>query len=863
MRRNRLNGMTIGMIAICILALISTIFSLYSTAKLTEQINIINKNTYLVKGEIQTIRSRLSEIRMILPTLLENDNVTQKNEIYAILLERDKLQDETIQNIREHYLGPATDIDELQIAFAEIREVRLKAVEIYLPQSDMKEILEYFTDNVDPYNDQILKELKDIEDGVDKRMGAIAKESKTTQVIANTVAISLLVFIIAMIIYTSYNENKKNKEIAYRERLFDLLSTSTEDVFYIYSVSGKCYEYVSTNSKKLLGIESDIFYDKPLILKEYLSEESRKKYSEIVNAGDLFDYTECDLEFGKDGIDKNLKLRIYPVLLRKKLVRNIAVVSDQTETIAHQNVLKDALLSAQRANDAKRDFLSRMSHEIRTPMNTIIGMNTIALRHIDDMDYVINCLKKISFSSNHLLSLINDILDMSKIEDNKLSINHARFDLKKLIESVNTLIYHQAMEKDLTFDININGLTEETFIGDSLRVNQILINLLSNALKFTPNGGRIGLDISKACTKGKMIVIRFVIYDNGIGMSEEFMSRLFSPFEQADSMIAQKYGGTGLGMSITKNLVTLMNGIISVESELNEGTKITVELPFESIEQSFAPNKDFNDIKVLVVDDDQNTCEHAMILMEQIGIKASWVCSGKEAVESVMTAHKQDEDYDVCFIDWCMPEMDGVETARNIRKELGPDTLIIIISAYDWSMIENEAREAGVDAFVSKPIFISSIYDTLNTVILPKSGKTAKDIKEKQTQYDFKGKKVLLAEDNMINQEVATALLKEVGLDIECVENGELALEKFEASPDDMYAIILMDIQMPIMNGYEATRKIRKSAHTNAKSIPIIAMTANAFSEDVQLAKNAGMNGHVTKPIDIDILYKTLAEFIK
>lgn len=861
MKRNHLSWMALGTIAICTLAFLSTVFSVYTTSELTKQIDLMYENTYKVRSEVEAISSRLAEIRLILPTLLENDNTYQMERIYNMLKERDERQNDSIESIKANYLGPQDDIEQLIAAFTKLKKARLTAIDRLSGKIELKDITEYFNDKVDPYADAVKKILQQIESNADNHMEVTHKEADITQKVANTVAILLCVLIVGLVIITTRVEKHKNGEIKYREQLFDLISSNTEDVFYIYSCSAKTFEYVSRNSSRLLGIESREFYDEPRKLREFLIDEIPDDYDAIFENGTLSEIYECDLKYANKDKQLILKVRIYPVFELGKVRRYIVVLSDQTKVIEHQNILNDALLSAQRANAAKRDFLSRMSHEIRTPMNTIIGMTAIGLRHIDDLGYVENCLKKITFSSGHLLSLINDILDMSKIEDDKLAISHEIFDFRKLIESVTTIIYPQTAERKQNFEVTISGLTEEILIGDALRVNQVLLNILSNSVKFTPQGGKIEMNIAKIKSSiNGQIRLRFTISDTGIGMNEEFMGRLFTPFEQADSTISQKYGGTGLGMSITKNLISLMNGTIMVSSQVNKGSVFTIELPFGINEdENTVYNQELTDLNVLVVDDDKNTCEHAMVLMEQIGINASWVCSGREAIEQVIKAHDNGEGYDVCFIDWCMPDMDGVETAKLIRNKLGPDTIIIIISAYDWSEIEKEAREVGVNAFVSKPIFASSISNTLNSMIVPKS--LSKSTKTKK--YDFKGKKIMLAEDNETNREIAGILLNDIGITVDNVENGKEALERFENSEVDEYTLILMDIQMPLMNGYDATRAIRKSNHERANSIPIIAMTANAFNEDIVAAKEAGMDGHLAKPIDIDLLYSTMDTYMK
>ena len=528
--------------------------------------------------------------------------------------------------------------------------------------------------------------------------------------------------------------------------------------------------------------------------------------------------------------------------------------------LKHQLILQDALNSAKKANDAKRSFLSRMSHEIRTPMNAIIGMTTIAFNYLDDQKRLTDCLSKITFSSRHLLMLINDVLDMSKIEDGKLNVNNEVFDLKKVIESLTDIHYQQAAARGLTFELTVSGFDEEMLIGDPLRVNQILINLLSNAIKFTPKGGSVKLEVRKLRRQGDRLWLRFTIKDTGIGMEPEFLKNLYEPFEQANNGVAKKYGGTGLGMAITKNLVALMDGSIDVQSEPGAGTVFNVDLPFGLPEQAENKAAVLDELKVLVVDDDRDCCEHASLLLQKMGVCVDWVLNGFAAVDKVKFAIEIGEGcYDVCFIDWCMPDLNGIETARRIREYVGPEALIIIISAYDWSEIEQQAHAAGVNAFIAKPLFASSLYNTLLTVA-QKGQLTAGETGREQIKYDFAGKKVLLAEDNELNAEIAVELLKLVGLEVDHAANGQEAVELFQQSAA-AYLMIFMDIQMPLMNGYEAARIIRGSAAASAQSIPIIAMTANAFRDDVQAALDAGMNGHIAKPIDVDILYKTIAEY--
>lgn len=551
-------------------------------------------------------------------------------------------------------------------------------------------------------------------------------------------------------------------------------------------------------------------------------------------------------------------LMIVIVIYAYKL-RNEYLINDELKR--QQKILQDALLVAQKANDAKRDFLSRMSHEIRTPMNAIIGMSAVAFNYLDDKKRTADCLSKITFSSKHLLMLLNDVLDMSKIENGKLNIRQELFDLKNLVTSLADINYGLATAKGLAFEIVISGFKDELLLGDSMRVNQILLNLLSNAIKFTPKGGSVRLEIRMLRSASDKIWLRFIVKDSGIGMKKEFLEHLYEPFEQADNGIARKYGGTGLGMAITKNLVAIMDGTIEVESQEGAGTTFMVDLPFGVSKVDKKTAAEMEEMRVLVVDDDNDTCEHAAVLLKGMGVNVDWALNGFEAIEKVRSACEDDgRCYDVCFIDWCMPELDGIETARRMRRYVGPDVLIIIISAYDWSGIEEQAKAAGVNAFIAKPFFASNLYNTLLTVSRkPELGFSAVGNKE---TYDFGGKKVLLVEDNELNMEIASELLKFVNLQVEHAENGKVAVDIFRNSKEKEYALIFMDIQMPLMNGYDAARCIRSSEHPAAGTIPIIAMTANAFNDDVQAAYDAGMNGHLAKPIDVEVLYKTIARYI-
>ena len=535
----------------------------------------------------------------------------------------------------------------------------------------------------------------------------------------------------------------------------------------------------------------------------------------------------------------------------------------QKKLTEQAEALKDALAVAEHANQAKTDFLSRMSHEIRTPMNAILGMTTIAAAYIDDQKRVEDCLEKIGYSSKHLMALINDVLDMSKISEGKVRIAQETFNLENVVESISSIIYPQADAKGLIFTVPLIDLSETVMIGDSLRLNQILLNLLSNALKFTPAGGTIRLEIRQLQRTEDRMRLRFTVSDTGTGMSGKFLDRLFVPFEQENLGAGQTLGGTGLGMPITKNLVTLMGGTITVKSEVGKGTVFTVELDFQT-----PPDKDrvipqkqheLESLKVLIADDDRDSCIHASLMLKKMGILSDWVLTGQECVNRIRESHQSGTDYDVCLADLKMPDIDGVEVARRVRVEVGPETTIIIITAYDWTNVEVRAREAGVDMFLTKPVFASTLYNALLSVT--GIDRAVRVPAEKNHRPELAGHHVLLAEDNDLNREIAVELLQMIGITVDWAENGRAALDKFLAD-GDTYDLILMDVQMPVMDGYQATAAIRSSGHERAGTIPIIAMTADAFHEDIVKAETAGMNGHLAKPIDPELLYETVAEYL-
>jgi PAS domain S-box-containing protein len=525
--------------------------------------------------------------------------------------------------------------------------------------------------------------------------------------------------------------------------------------------------------------------------------------------------------------------------------------------------LQDALAAAQHANRAKTTFLNNMSHDIRTPMNAIIGFTSLAATHIDNTEQVQDYLAKITTSSNHLLSLINDVLDMSRIESGKVKIEEKETSLPEIMHDLKTIVQADISSKQLEFFIDTADVVNEHVLCDKLRLNQVLLNLLSNAMKFTKPGGIVSVRIlQKGNAAEGCASYDFQVKDTGIGMSKEFLEHVFEPFEREQTSTVSGIQGTGLGMAITKNIVDMMGGTISADSEVGKGSTFTVSLQFKtcsgSVRQEVIP--ELNGLRALVADDDFNTCSSVTKMLSTIGMRPDWTTSGKEAVLRTRLAEEQNDSYAAYIIDWLMPDMNGIEVVRRIRGIIGEETPIIILTAYDWSDIEEEARNAGVTGFCSKPIFLSELREVLES---PFASPDSEPDEQEENCCSFEGKKILLVEDNELNQEIAVEILQEAGFVLDMADDGAVAVEKMKAAEPGQYDLILMDIQMLIMDGYEATGQIRKLENPNLARIPIIAMTANAFDEDRKAALDAGMNGHIAKPIDVPKLMEVLGEILK
>ncbi|MBQ3322586.1 MAG: response regulator [Firmicutes bacterium] len=619
---------------------------------------------------------------------------------------------------------------------------------------------------------------------------------------------------------------------------------------YLESVTAYCNQYVleSYRDNFLAFVQPDAIRqgleENPIISYRYLISVDGKESWEVVRFASVLD---------PEAPDDNQVHNVGACF---------ADVDAETRfSLEQQQALSDALETAEQANRAKTAFLSNMSHEIRTPMNAIIGMDTIALNDPDTPPKTKEYLEKIGDSAEHLLNLINDILDMSRIESGRFVLKNEEFSFSKFLEYINTMFSGQCADNDLNYHCHINGPVDDYYIGDNMKLRQVLINLLGNAVKFTPEGGTVELTVERTANYQNQSTLQFKVSDTGIGMSDEFLPKVFDTFAQEDSSMTNKYGSSGLGLAITKNIVEMMNGNISVESEKGKGSTFTFTVTLmnaaghEDDDREIRPDE----MTVLVVDDDPVACEHAKLVLEQAGIAAELAQSGAEAIEMVKLRHARRDPYNLILVDWKMPEMDGVETTRKMRDIIGRESAIIILTAYRWDDVLEEALRAGVDSFISKPLFVNAVLEEFNSALKHKQSAGMATA----AKADLKGRHILLAEDVPVNAEIMIMVLQGREMEADLAENGKIAVEKFQSHEPGYYDAILMDMRMPEMDGLEATRIIRALDRPDAKSIPIIALTANAFDEDVQRSLQAGLNAHLSKPVRPESLYETLESLIE
>ncbi len=682
-----------------------------------------------------------------------------------------------------------------------------------------------------------------------------------TMLLGGAIVFGIAVFIIELILQKNrISLKRRDIEILYRDELFQKLSMNVDDVFLMLDAKTYKADYVSPNVEKLLGITVEQIQKDIGVLGKLHSEDFEDPKKNYLKEIQVNEQQEWDFEYVHQ---KTGEQRWFHIIAMGSEVNGkkkyILVMSDRTVDKKMNQALYEAVRAAETANRAKSTFLSNMSHDIRTPMNAVIGFTTLAVSNIDNKEKVRDYLGKILSSSNHLLSLINDVLDMSRIESGKIHLEETEVSLSDMLHDLKTIISGHIYAKQLELYMDAMDITDEDVYCDKTRLNQVLLNLLSNAIKFTPAGGTVSVRLKQfpGAKKGSgLYEIR--VKDSGIGMSQEFVQKIFSPFERERTSTVSRTQGTGLGMAITKNIVDMMGGTIEVRTEQGKGTEFIVRLPLriQSEQRSIEKIAELEDLKALVVDDDFNTCDSVTKMLVKVGMRSEWTLSGKEAVLRARQSMELGDAFHAYIIDWRLPDMNGIEVTRQIRS-MGDDTPIIILTAYDWSDIEVEARAAGVNAFCAKPLFMSDIRETLMAAIGQKQT-GAEDRILPEAGPDFRGRCILLVEDNELNREIAEELLKQYGFLVDTAENGAEAVKKVKNSAPGTYDLVLMDIQMPVMNGYEATEQIRALEDPALAKIRILAMTANAFDEDRKQALKCGMDGFLSKPIVMEELIRTL-----
>ena len=686
----------------------------------------------------------------------------------------------------------------------------------------------------------------------------------TVQIVAGIV-LGFAVLVILLIARRSHvTLRRKDTEIRYRDVLFQKLSLNVDDVFLMLDAETSTADYVSPNIGRLLGIPwRNVRQDVHALVALYPKDDPDrdKNFLEGLHRGEQREWDAAYLH------QETREPRWFHIVAMGSEVEGktkyILVMSDRTADKQVNQALSDAVAAAETANRAKSTFLSNMSHDIRTPMNAIIGFTTLALSNIDDTDRVKDYLGKTLASSNHLLSLINDVLDMSRIESGKIHLEEVEVNLSDVLHDLKTIVSGQIFAKQLELYMDVMDVTDEDVYCDKTRLNQILLNLLSNAIKFTPAGGTVSVRVRQLAGKVRGCgQYEFRIKDNGIGMSQEFAQKIFEPFERERTSTVSRIQGTGLGMAITKNIVDMMGGTIEVQTAQGKGSEFIVRVPLR-VQAEHRPVEKITELeglKALVVDDDFNTCDSVTKMLVKVGMRAEWTLSGKEAVLRARQSIEMSDVYHAYIIDWRLPDMNGIEVTRQIRS-LHDDTPIIILTAYDWSDIEVEAKAAGVTAFCSKPMFMSDLRETLMSALGQNQTDAAQELLP-QKNADFKGRHILLVEDNELNREIAQEILREYGFRVDTAENGAVAVEKVCTAAPGSYDLVLMDVQMPVMDGYTATRKIRALDDPARAKIPILAMTANAFDEDRCNALESGMNGFLSKPIVISDLVQELHKIL-
>lgn len=848
--------------ALIILLVAFLVFMIFSVRSLLTKLDDIREHPFRVIDAGGKLQNDVDNVQISFEQLRHINTPEVVEEVRAQAIQFYGDAEAHLQVIEECYLGEERQAQRLRQLIENLRQEQRAFLEYAAAgERDGEDISDYVTQHLDPLYGAVDQALAEIMETARDRFDYFYEEAKDTGMFSIFCSVVMFAAMVIVLAIHKYLLKWQTDRLENQNRLFDLLSKTIDHIFMINELDHPERNFISENAERILGFEPDSRKISPSFLFEYMDESDREMVKNLFSTNGetywnaMFHYRNPALPE-----EKVFALQTYRIKTEER-DQFISVLTDETEMVNTQTKLEEAMLKAEQANMAKSEFLSRMSHEIRTPMNGIIGMVMLARQNLDNREKVADCLRKISLASGHLLNLINDVLDMSKIESGRMEINRTNFDFQAMMESLNEVIYGQARDRGIEFEVGFVGDVAERLYGDSLRVNQILMNLLSNALKFTPRGGRITLQVTRLQKEGDQIWLKFEVADTGCGIAPENFDKIFGAFEQENSNVSQVYGGTGLGLSISKRFTEMMGGRISVSSSLGNGTTFSVVLPFGKVEQETKEKRDFTGFRVLVADDDPDAAAHAKLLLGKMGVRADSTDNGYEAAVMVERAQMEEEPYDLCLIDWKMPFIDGLETIRRIRDSvMGSKPASVLVTAHDTAEIQEESRKAGAFSIITKPLFESTLASLLSEI----SGKQAKEPEESgMPEGDFRGRRFLIVEDNELNMEIAVGLLEATGAAIETAGNGKEALERFSQSRPGYFDLILMDVQMPVMNGYEATRAIRALEREDAQTIPILAMTANAFSEDVEKSLANGMNGHINKPIDLKEVFTKIRESLR